>query len=98
MKKSPSTVEAQIRAVEGFRVSFLPLEGAPERVSDYSPATRAREDWTVAHWREQRFMPTYPEFAAEVLWADGSPVQGKSLLSTVRLTYLQAGPPSANRH
>jgi hypothetical protein len=99
MKKVPRTVEVQTRAVEGFDVTFLPLEGAPKRVEDYPFPRPARGDWTVSMWRDRRFRSPYPGFVVEVLWPDGSPVSGRSLLSTVRLTYLQAGPSSAaKRH
>ena len=94
MKKSPRTVSDAIRKVEGFDVTFLPLDGAPKRVEDYPFQRAARGDWNIAQWRDQRFTPTYPEFEAQVLWADGSAVQGRSLLSTVRLTYLQAETPA----
>ena len=91
-------MQAQIRAVEGFDVTFLPLEGAPKRVDEYPYPRAARGDWTVSMWRDRRFRSTYRGFVVEVLWPDGSPVSGRSLLSTVRLTYLQAGPSSAKRH
>jgi hypothetical protein len=94
MKMSPRTVSAAIREVEGFDVTFLPLEGAPKRVDEYPFPKPARGDRTVSMWRDRRFRSPYPGFAVEALWPDGSPARGRSLLSTVRLTYLQAGPPS----
>lgn len=90
MKKSTKTVTNQILEIEGFDVRFIRRDGTDAgalRVDDYDYERAARHSWTVARWRETRFTPTYWDFDVEVLDASGTPVHGKTLLSTVRATY-----------
>ena len=48
----------------------------------------ARDGWSVANWIRERFTPTYPRFAVEVLDGDGNAVRaGQTRLKSVRATY-----------
>jgi hypothetical protein len=89
----------QIAEIEGFDVRFIARDGSDStgrRIQDYDYQRAAREGWTVAKWREKRFLALYPEFDVEVLNGSGVVVHGKTLLSTVRDTYadvdVEAGP------
>jgi len=87
-KRATSTVEEEIFQVEGFDVQFVGDEAHEDRYVDPYPYERAaNSSWTVKKWRSSRWEPTYPDFDVEVLDADGAPVHGKTLLSTVRETY-----------
>jgi len=94
VKKSVRTISTQIHAVEGFDVDFLALDGdgARQRVDDYPYVNAANRSWTVARWRQQRFMPHYRDYGVEVLDGDGAPVHGRTLLEKVRASYSDAPP------
>ncbi len=87
-------VELRISQIEGFRVAVQHLHGANVR-SDRAglptwPYERAAKDsWTVADWKRERFAATYPGFNVEVLDADGDPVPGQTRLESVRDTYVE---------
>ncbi len=84
--RSTSTVAAAIGEIEGFDIRFVDGDEdvSRRRVEDYPYERAARGAWTVAKWREQRFLPNYPDFQVEVLRADGSVAHGKTLLDTLR--------------
>jgi type I restriction enzyme M protein len=87
-KRATSTVEAEISQVEGFDVLFAEGEAKSGSYVDPYPYERAApRGWTVRKWRTVRWEPIYPDFDVEVLGSDGTPVHGKTLLSTVRSTY-----------
>jgi type I restriction-modification system DNA methylase subunit len=87
-KRATSTVAEEIFQVEGFDVRFVGGEAETAGYVDPYPFERAANHaWTVKKWRTNRWEPTYPDFDGEVLDADGAPVHGKTLLSTVRATY-----------
>lgn len=91
--KSTKSVAEQIFDVEGFRVRFIGQDGvdvAARRVDEYDYTRAARQNWTVARWRDTRFIPMFADFDVEVLDASGEVVHGKTLLSTVRATYERA--------
>lgn len=87
-------VELRISQVEGFLVKIYHLTGVDVR-SDRTglptwPYERAAKDmWSVADWKRERFQPTYPGFNVEVLDADGNPVAGQTRLENVRDTYAE---------
>jgi len=87
-------VELRINQIEGFLVRIKHLGGADVR-SDRTglptwPYERAAKDaWTVADWRRERFTPTYPGFNVDVLDADGNPVSGQTRLENLRDTYAE---------
>ena len=88
--KSPRSVATQIQEVEGFDVLFQSSDGgdvAHRRVDDYPYVRAARGTRTIAWWREQRFVPNYPDFTVEVLDGSGEVVHGATHLSTVRDSY-----------
>jgi type I restriction enzyme M protein len=90
-KRSTTTVAEEIFAVEGFQVQFLPMNAEPgSYVDPYEYERAATSGWTVKKWRETRFRPTYPDYDVEVLNPDGDPVHGKTLLSTLRDSYVLA--------
>jgi type I restriction enzyme M protein len=79
-------VAAEIGEIEGFDIRFVDGDEdvSRRRVEDYPYERAARGAWTVAKWREQRFLPNYPDLQVEVLRADGSVAHGKTLLDTLR--------------
>lgn len=91
-RKSVQSVSDTIGEVEGFVVRFV-IPGEDERhvghrrVEEYPFVKAANKSWTVAQWRAKRFQPHYPEFEVEVINGEGSPVHGKTLLTTVRNSY-----------
>ena len=85
-------VELRISQIEGFLVRIRHLGGADVRSDRQGlptwPYERAAKDsWSVADWKRERFAPTYPGFNVEVLDADGNPVPGQTRLESVRDTY-----------
>ena len=85
-------VERKIRRVEGFDVRILHLHGADVRsdrtgLPQYGFRHAAADDYTVEHWKETRFRPSFPGFEVDVLDGRGRSVQGNTKLSTVRATY-----------
>jgi hypothetical protein len=85
-------VENRISRVEGFRVRIKHLGGADVR-SDRTgmpawPFERAAKDaWTVADWKRERFSLVYPGFDVDVLDRRHQPVVGQTRLESVRSTY-----------
>jgi type I restriction enzyme M protein len=89
--KATKTVAAEIAETEGFNVRFVSRDGSDitlRRVDEYDYARAARNQWTVARWREARFAVMYPDFEVEVLDANGISVPAETILSTVRGTYM----------
>lgn len=87
------SVELKIARVEGFRARIRYLSGADVRgdregMPTYPYERAARDAWTVADWRRERFSRTYPGFDVDVLDGDGNIVTaGQTLLESVRDTY-----------
>jgi len=87
-------VELRISQIEGFLVKIQHLTGADVR-SDRAgmpawPYERAAKDsWTVAQWKRERFQPVYPGFNVEVVDGDGNLVHGGMRLESVRDTYAE---------
>ena len=85
-------VENRSSRVEGFRVRIKHLDGADVR-SDRAgmppwPFERAAKDaWTVADWKRERFTPFYPGFEVDVLDRGRQPVIGQTRLESVRSSY-----------
>jgi hypothetical protein len=87
-------VEKRIWDVEGFAVRILwpdgrDVRGDKEGMPMYPYDRAAKNSTNVATWREQRFHRAFPGFDVEVLDADGLPVHGNTLLSSVRDSYLE---------
>jgi hypothetical protein len=85
-------VEKRIWDIEGFAV-IIKYNGRDVR-SDYSGLPQytvyermAKNDITVAAWKENRFYPSYPGFEVDVLDGDGNVCQGNTKLGTVRDSY-----------
>jgi hypothetical protein len=85
-------VELRISQVEGFLVTLRHPDGGDVR-SDRTglptwPYERAAKDaWSVADWKRERFGPTYPGFVVDVLDGDGEAAPGQTKLETVRDSY-----------
>ena len=85
-------VEMRIAQVEGFLVKIHYLDGRNVR-SDREgmpgwPYERAAKDsWTVADWRRERFNAVYPGFDVDVLDGDCNAVPGQTRLENLRDTY-----------
>jgi hypothetical protein len=85
-----SYVEKKIREIEGFSVTIRHSDGRNMRsdrdgIPTYPYERGARNDWTVATWKQQRFYPTYPGFEVDVQDSSGQPVHGNTLVGTLRL-------------
>ena len=89
-----SIVQRQIERIEGFNVRFLhPITGsdvhdAKQHVPSYPYQRAAKNAWTVAHWKRDRFHNTYAGYTVAVLDAKGRDCHGRTLLSNVRDEYL----------
>ncbi len=86
------SVEKKIARLEGFSVIVRyqdgqDIRGDKELSQSYSFRAAARQDFTVAQWREQRFQMTYAGYEVTVLLADGTEAPGGMKLSTVRESY-----------
>jgi hypothetical protein len=85
-------VERKIRRVEGFAVRILwpslrDVRSDKEGVPNYTFERAAKDDFTVAAWKHQRFYPSYPGYEVEVLNGRDKVVAGNTKLGTVRKTY-----------
>jgi len=80
---------------EGFRVQFRDRQTGRnvrdnlEGITSYPYAKMARNSWSVNRWKEQRFNQCFPGFDVCVLRNDGRVAHGRTLLATVRDTYLE---------
>lgn len=85
-------VELRISQVEGFLVKIHHLDGRDVRSDRQGmpswPYERAAKDsWTVADWRRERFNTVYPGFDVDVLDGDCNPVMGQTRLENLRESY-----------
>jgi hypothetical protein len=85
-------VERRIANLEHFKVTILHPDGRDVRDERHLPGGypyqyAAKDDFTVAQWKEQRFRKAYPGFDVTVWNADGSEAHGRTKLSTVRDSY-----------
>ena len=89
------SVERQIWNREKFRVQFRDrqtgrdVRGDLGGVISYPHTRMAKNRWSANRWKQDRFNTTYPGFDVAVLRADRHVAHGRTLLSTVRDTYLQ---------
>ena len=87
-------VECQVFRREGFRVQFRDRQTGRnvrdnlEGITSYPYGKMARNRWSVNRWKEQRFSQCYPGFDVAVLRNDRHVAHGRTLLATVRDTYL----------
>jgi len=87
-------VEKQIFRREGFNVQFRhkqtrkDVSGKLAGIPRYPYARMAKNRWSVNRWKQHRFSQTYPGFDVRVLKHDRHVAHGRTLLSTVRDTYL----------
>jgi len=86
-------IELKIQQVEGFLVRVLRPDGGNARsdrtgLPSWPYERAARDAWTVADWKRDRFARTYPGFSVEVLDGDVEVVvAGQTKLETVRDSY-----------
>jgi hypothetical protein len=76
------TIEKKIWDIEGFNVRILSDEGRDIRgdrdgLPSYKYERAAKNDMTVATWKDQRFQSSYPGFRAAVYDGDGYEVHGR---------------------
>jgi hypothetical protein len=88
------SIERKIGNVEGFEVTIRhadgrDMRGDKEGLPPYQYLIAAKNDFTVAQWREQRFKQVYPGYEVTVLLADGNEAHGVMRLATVRDSYLE---------
>lgn len=87
------TLEMKIARVEGFQVRVAYPDGRNVRsdregMPPWTWEKAARDNWTVARWKQERFRSVYPGFEVDVLDGDGTIVEyGNTLLETVRDSY-----------
>lgn len=87
-------VERQIFRCEVFKVQFRDrqtgrdVNGNLEGIPSYPYTRMALNRWSVNRWKEYRFNECYPGFDVAVLRNDQHVAHGRTLLSTVRDTYL----------
>jgi hypothetical protein len=91
---SVQAVEKRILKVEGFRIRIRYPSGRKVRsdtmgVEPYRYARRAGDNRSVAQWRVARFEGRYPGYEVDVLDGAGNAVHGKTLLATVRASYVR---------
>lgn len=88
-------VENQIFRREGFRVQFRDrrtgrnIRDGLEGIKSYPYTKMARNRWSVGRWKGERFNRCFPGFDVAVLRNDGQVAHGRTLLATVRDTYLE---------
>ena len=87
-------VEKKIRQVEGFNVTIRHLDGRDVRsdrqaLPAYPFKNAMKNSANVTKWATTRFRDNYAGFEVDVLRSDGTRVHGRTLLSTVRDTYLE---------
>ena len=86
-------VEKKIWDIEGFDVAIKHPDGRDVRgdLKDFPqyPAFEkmAKNDWTVADWREKRFNFSYPGYDVDVIDGYGQVASGNMKLATVRDSY-----------
>ena len=86
-------LEKKIWDVEGFSIIICHpdgsnVHGAMEVAQPYPYQNAGWNDWTIAHWRENRFLKNLPQFTVKVLDGDGNVVEhGLTRLGTVRDSY-----------
>jgi len=87
------TLEMKIARVEGFQVRVRTSDGRDirsdrEGMPSWPYEKAARDRWSVARWKQDRFISLYPGFGVDVLDGDGTVVEfGQTLLETVRESY-----------
>jgi hypothetical protein len=87
------TIETRIRNIEGFAVRILHPDGSDVRgdmegLPSYTQYEKAaKNEMTVAEWKEIRFKPTYAGFDVNVLDGSGTIVHGATKLRNVRDSY-----------
>jgi hypothetical protein len=87
------TLEMKIARVEGFQVRVRYPDGSNVRsdregMPPWPYENAARDRWSVARWKQERFVNLYPGFDVAVLDGDGQIVEfGQTLLETVRDSY-----------
>jgi len=82
-------VEKTIAQVEKFaRVAFyrngVDVKGNKEDMPQYRYSVAAPSNWTVAEWKRNRFMSTYPGYDVRVYMKNGAEAVGNMKLATVR--------------
>lgn len=87
------SVERQIAKIERFEVTIFHPDGRDVRgdrrgLRGYSYKIAAKDDFTVAQWKDQRFRKEYPGFDVSVWNADDKEAHGRTKLMTVRDSYL----------
>lgn len=87
------SLERKIANLEGFEVTLRHPDGRDirsdkEGLPPYPFQVAAKNDFTVAQWREQRFKQSYPGYEVTVWLADGSEAHGGFKLANVRDSYL----------
>lgn len=87
-------VEKRISDVEGFAVRIRhgrdhrDVRSDKSHVKQYPYRRALKHSRNVKDWREGRFAYTYPGYEVDVVNADGRVAHGRTLLGTVRDSYL----------
>ena len=87
-------VERQIEKIEAFEVTFRHIDrgrdvrGDRGAIPSYPYERALKNKANVKKWIETRFQPNYLGFDVDIHTRDGSRAHGRTLLGTVRDTYL----------
>jgi hypothetical protein len=87
------SIEKRIWDIEGFCVAnkFADRDVRSDcgKLPQYPAYERmAKNDMTVAEWKQKRFFPAYPGYDVDIVDGDGYIVAGNTKLGTVRDSYL----------
>ena len=63
------------------------VHGNKKGMPQYSNERMAKNDMTVAQWKDNRFHATYPGYDVDVLDGNGELCQGNTKLGTARDSY-----------
>lgn len=88
------TIEKTILKVEGFAVRMRHLNGRDLRsdrtkLPSYPYRRAMKNSANVRKWKDARFATRFPGFDIDVLASNGRSAHGRTLLATVRDTYLE---------
>lgn len=84
-------VEKKIWDLEDFSVVIKAngkdLRGDKQGLKQFEGEKASRNNWTVAEWKKKKFELQYPGLEVDILNGDGTSVDGRMTLGSVRDSY-----------